>query len=229
MVFIAGGTFTMGLSEAGIRDMRPFLSLAYPHQVTLTKPYCIDVVEVSARKHLECIAAGGCPATRAKCNRGYEKYLDHPSNCVNWTDAVAYCEWAGKRLPTEAEWEFAARGPKGFRHPWGDTKPDDSKLWYSGTKIRMGTSVVGTHPAGASPFGMLDMEGNVSEYVSDWEAHHPRTPQINPTGPASGTQKVTKGGAMDSGGAWESDLGERTSQRPDDGHTDYDRGFRCAR
>jgi iron(II)-dependent oxidoreductase len=194
--------------------------------VTITKPYCIDKTEVTAGAYRKCVAAHAC--RRNSCNAHFDDKLSHPMNCVSWQEANEYCTWAGKRLPSEAEWEFAARGPKSFRHPWGNSKPDDSKLWHSGTVLRgLHTAPVGTHPKGASPFGLLDMEGNVSEFVADWEAPHPKAAQVDPTGPKSGWLKITKSSSMASGQDYESDVGERFAVSPDaEGHAYL--GFRCA-
>jgi formylglycine-generating enzyme required for sulfatase activity len=229
MVFIPGGTFTMGLGKEYQERFHNVDQSAPRHLVTLTKPYCIDKLEVSARKYNACIEAGGCPKEANQCNGDYEKYLDHPANCITWLHADAYCTWAGKRLPTEAEWEFAARGPRSFRHPWGNDKPDDTKLWHSATRLRgLHNAPVGSHPAGASPFGVLDMEGNVSEYVADWYAPLPAGPTVDPLGPPAGRERLVKGTAQDSGVLYESDLGERWPTRPDEiGGTVT--GFRCAK
>jgi formylglycine-generating enzyme required for sulfatase activity len=226
MVFIAPGTFIMGITEAGQKDLFELYDGAERHTVTLTQGYCIDKTEVTARAYRACIAAGRCPENHG--NAYDEERLGHPVNSVRWLDAQAYCTWVKKRLPTEAEWEYAAKGPQSYRHPWGNTPPNDELLWYSGNIRRwFSTSPVGTHPKGASPFGVLDMEGNVSEYVADWYAPHPTTRQVDPKGPSTGTYRVVKGGALDSGMV-ENDLGERHFV-PEDREGTYVRGFRCAK
>jgi formylglycine-generating enzyme required for sulfatase activity len=225
MVYIPGGTFTMGLSKGGLRDIAAYARSTAPHKVTITKPYCIDRTEVTAGEYRKCVAAGAC--RRNHCNAQLDELVKHPMNCVNWLEADTYCKWVGKRLPTEAEWEFAARGPKSFRHPWGNAKPDDTKLWWSG-KINRGfhTAPVGSYPKGASPFGVLDMEGNVSEWVADWYIKHPAEPQVDPIGPLSGTRKVLKPFSLATG-IYETDVGERLDFPPERPGS-FEDGFRCA-
>lgn len=125
-------------------------------------------------------------------SEGQELY---PVTSVAWEDAAAYCEWVGGRLPTEAEWEYAARGPQGFLYPWGDEKGD---VRHNSGNVLAGTAPVGSFPDAASPFGLQDMAGNVWEWTADWydPDYYAQSPAENPTGPANGTEKVARGGGF---------------------------------
>jgi formylglycine-generating enzyme required for sulfatase activity len=163
-------------------------------------------------------------------------YDDHPVVVVSWYGADAYCAWVGARLPTEAEWEYAARGPDGYIYPWGDTF-DGERLSFCDANCTYDwkntdyddgyakTAPVGSFEAGASWCGALDMAGNVWEWVSDWyDNHYPSAPQTNPTGPATGGSKVLRGGSW----SYVSNIvrsASRNGNRPSDGYGNM--GFRC--
>ena len=167
------------------------------------------------------------------------EFLDHPVVQIAWPDADAYCKWAGKRLPTEAEWEYASSASAKSFFPWGDTAPD-SNLQYranygSNSCCRendqdgfLNTAPVGSFPSGASPFGVHDMAGNVWEWTADWYSgtYYSSSPKRNPRGPATGAERVLRGGS------WISyPFMLRTTYRgkhtPDTRHN-YG-GFRCVR
>ena len=128
-----------------------------------------------------------------------QTYVNRPVVCVSWLEAAAYAQWAGCRLPTEAQWERAARGPEGHPYPWGDAKPDTSLLNYRESKVHCATPV-GIYPAGATPDGILDMAGNVWEWCGDWYEEYTETRPTsgNPKGPTSGSSRVLQGGAWNS-------------------------------
>jgi eukaryotic-like serine/threonine-protein kinase len=181
--------------------------------------FAIDQTEVSVAMYLRCVAAGICklntPSSGTVPSDYYSDpvYADYPVVDVTWLDASRYCEWIDKRLPTEAEWEKAARGAEGLIFPWGNEWDPNSLNFcdanclgdYRDPTFDDGyadRSPAGNYPAGASPYGLLDMAGNVWEWVADWysESYYRDPATENPPGPASGSERVVRGGGYDSRG-----------------------------
>lgn len=236
MIPIPAGDFQMGCDashDTCYSWERPL------HTVTLNA-YSIDKYEVTNARYKACVDAGGCLVPeRVDSNTrnpyyGTTTYADYPVINVNWFQAVDFCTWAGKRLPTEAEWEKAARGSDTRGYPWGDGEPDCTMmnyLQYDGSSYHMcvgDTSKAGAYPGNASPYGVMDMAGNVWEWVNDYFQgdYYSVSPGNNPTGPVTGNSRVMRGGAWDHYGR-----DARTAYRNYSSlDTSYDnRGFRCVR
>src|SRR5512133_430272 len=198
-VRIPEGTFRMGGMDArSAPEERP------AHNVTL-HAYWIDQLEVTNAMYLLCLKSGGCTAPQSfKSQRRTEyfnnpEFNDYPVVYVTWGQAKAFCEWAGERLPTEAEWERAARGDDWRTFPWGEDKADGLLANYN--MIVGDTSRVGTYPRGASPFGVLDMAGNVAEWTNDFYSgtiYASLDGATDPTGPESSSSfmRVVRGGSL---------------------------------
>ena len=218
MVYVPAGEFIMG-SQDGKNDELPM------HTVNLDA-YYIDQTEVTYAQFKLCVKAGACD--QPDFNNYYQStYLNHPVVNVSWNDADAYCQWAGRQLPTEAQWEKAARGTDGRTYPWGEGI-DCDRANYSACDDFSQTSPVGYSGwRGASPYSAWDMAGNVWEWVADWydSDYYLNAPSANPTGPISGTDRVLRGGS------WYNHMNlARASYRhyknPDDKYNFI--GFRCA-
>ena len=259
MVYVPGGEFEMGTSDAGVRYARQLctetcgqLAVAVcrasafadeqPAHSVAVNGYWIDCNEVTNAQYAKCVEAGGCtpPTETGSFTReayfGNPTYAEYPVVWVTWQQAVEYASWAGARLPTEAEWEYAARGPESRMFPWGNAF-DGTRLNYCAAECAAGprnmdvddgfveTAPVGSYPSGRGWSGALDLAGNVREWVADWYGQYKAPWQSNPRGPGTGDAHIAKGGS------W--------LDRPDDvrsanrganalGYCEHKVGFRCA-
>ena len=227
MVLIPAGEFVMGKDGAP-----PELGESPAHRVYLDAFY-IDKYEVTNAQYQRFMEATGTPApdfwTDPMMNEP-----EQPVVGVTWHQAKAYCEWVGKRLPTEAEWEKAARGTDERIYPWGNHFDweygnfSDDYLEDGHLDGFMGSAPVGHFPTDVSPYGVYDMGGNALEWVADWEdvGYYLISPKVNPKGPATGTHKILRGGAMDIGPEYSRTV-YRNRLMPN--LTNMAFGFRCAK
>lgn len=199
------------------------------HQVFLDG-YWIDQTPVTIRQFHLCIESKKCGkvAFTSKIYPEFEDpaFAEHPVTYIDWYAAKRYCTWAGGRLPSEAEWEKAARGTDGRLYPWGNQAPDPTRLNFN--KVFGGTTVVGSFPAGASPYGVLDMAGNVRQWIADWygDSYYKNSPLANPLGPESGEKKLLRGGGWDDSQLYVRSASRLTHVPKSPGQN---RGFRCVR
>jgi formylglycine-generating enzyme required for sulfatase activity len=217
MVFIPGGAFKMG-SETGQADEKP------EHDVTL-EAFLIDKYEVTNARYQACVDAGACvpPRSRSSFTRGAyfgnPDFANYPVVFVNWEQADAFCAWEGKRLPTEAEWEFVASGGDDRIFPWGND-------WDPLLVPNDDTVEVGSLEGNQSPFGVYDLAGNALEWVADHYGPYSAEAIENPTGPEDGTTKVRRGGSFGRSNRTNYTTTRRYRERP--GFSVEDVGFRCA-
>jgi formylglycine-generating enzyme required for sulfatase activity len=202
MVSVPAGTFEMGC-DPQTDDICYYVAEEYQHTVSVDA-FMIDKYEVTTRRYTACVKAGVCsePTVGGLMHYGVPGTDRFPVNGVNWHQASKFCAWEGKRLPTSAEWEFAARGTDGRTYPWGYETPnceravmDRANAGFLGCGTG-NTLDVGSKPKGASPYGVMDMAGNVWEWVSDWydPQYYYASPTNNPEGPRRGELKITRGG-----------------------------------
>ena len=194
LIYIPAGEAWVGSGEW---DHEYKLDETPEHKVSLDA-FWMYKTEVSNAMYAQCVNAGVCdePCSEETNPRFRDPlYANHPVVYVTWQNAMDYCTWVGGRLPTEAEWEKAARGSGKAKYPWQDDDPSAKNV--NAANSIGDTTPVGSYPLGASEYGVLDMAGNVREWVYDWyrEDYYPSAPTQNPMGAATGTDKVLKGGS----------------------------------
>jgi len=229
MVLVPAGSFEMGSTEDEIAAQVEQSDSSFgenqgpQHRVCFEEPFWIDRTEVT---NVQFAAFNGqssfVPSSRFSTG-------GQPRVEISWTEAAAFCESRGARLPTEAEWESAARGPDSLVYPWGNEWEPDYLIWYRNSDYQ--TANVGSRPTGVSWVGALDLSGNVSEWVADWydDAYYKKLADgtVNPTGPTLGESRVMRDGSW----GLRSPDAFRTSNRHKDrpGIWEIELGFRCAR
>jgi formylglycine-generating enzyme required for sulfatase activity len=249
LAVINAGVFMMGC----VPDDAACLPGEAPQHLVYLDAYYIERYEVTTAMYAQCVTAGKCSLPGKSCGNGDSNWLkpgreQHPVNEVSWFQADAYCKWAGRRLPTEAEWEKAARGGKdGQKYPWGDAWPppagagnllDEPPNCYSGPSPSYGiagyfdgyctTAPVGT-TSSANSYGLYDMQGNVTEWVADFDdkAYYASSPTLNPQGPEIGAYRGSRGTRYTDSFAHLARTSLRGGGLPNS--CAGDRGFRCAK
>ncbi len=233
LVLIPAGSYPMGVpvgDRDGGRD-------EYPRHVVEVTDFYMDKYEVTNGRYLEFVKATKhrVPQNPKNPTRNLwegvgipDSLADRPVINVDWADADAYCKWAGRRLPREAEWEKAAKGNNDWRFPWGNVEPTNKHLNFNQKWIGEKTLMpVGSYESGKSPYGVYDMAGNVWEWMNDWYdgKYYEKSPVKNPPGPESGTKRVIRGAG------WQNETPTvRIFTRVDSDPTvrNESTGFRCA-
>lgn len=235
MVVVPGGNFARGHATGSWKEQ--------PVRSVFVSEFKMDRYEVTVEDYEKCVEAGVCsvPGSSSQyCSASFEYARNwgkadrkrHPVNCVNWSAADKYCRWAGKRLPTEAEWEKAARGREGRIFAWGNDTPSCRKAVIradGGPGCGSGhTAPVGSKPAGATPLGIMDMTGNVAEWVSDKysERYYARGPVDNPKGAAGSSKNSVRGGSYYNPMSFQKAF-SRDARAPSNTYAFI--GFRCAK
>ncbi len=238
MVWLPAATFQMGTTEAD-EDAMPG---DMPQHAVKVAAFCMAKTETTVADYDACVGAGSCSAVlvvnNPHCNTGVSGRSNHPVNCVDFAQATAYCEARGARLPTEEEWEYAARGAAGRKYPWGSAPPDTTRLnacdegcMQLGLKIDVmfetsdgwvSTAPPGSFPKGATPEGLQDMAGNVAEWTSGRDCPYSEKS-------CADEKRITRGGGWDTGmragvTGWGRDFGARDPTTRVSGI-----GFRCAK
>lgn len=221
MILVPAGEFFMGSNEDAY-DEKPlhpvFLDAYRIHQYEVTQYQYAEFVKIT--KHRS-------PLSRYVKNIAHFSHPDQPAVYVSWEDADAYCRWRGERLPTEAQWEKAARGLRNTSWPWAEAYRPGLANFLGNEDQSVFPVIVGSYEKDKSRYGLYDVAGNIREWVSDWyeEGGYQHTPYQNPTGPSQGDMKVLRGGSWN-----DSPLSGRTTSRmkmfPD--YRDTTIGFRCA-
>ena len=235
MMYVPAGEFLMGAAysdepqESETERGRFVVYNEDPQHTVYLDAYWIDQTEVTQEMYAQCVAAGQCK--QPTCGNNGD---DFPVICVTWHNAEDYCAWAERQLPTEAQWEKAARGTDGRIYPWGNTPATcEYAVINNGTGSGFcgeGNKVwpVGSKPKGASPYGGLDMAGNTWEWVADWyaEEYYENSPLNNPTGPETGQYRIVRGGGEYDYYWYDVRTTTRVLSRVS--WRDHNLGFRCA-